>query len=145
MDRRRQAVSFVLDASAALAWVFEPNDPTEAHEARSLLSRLELEEAIVLEWWRLEAPSALIVGHCRGIIAAAKAAEFLRRLRDLPIRTDAVSPADRKERLLSVAREHDLSAYDAAYLDLAIRTRLPLATFDRRLAAACDHAGLGRP
>jgi predicted nucleic acid-binding protein len=138
-------VSFVLDASAALAWVFERTDPAEALEARSLLDRLRTDEAIVPELWHLEVLNALIVGCRRGFISTAKAIDFLNRLDGLPIRTHGASPAERREQLFSLAREHDLSAYDAAYLDLALRTRSALATFDRRLATARDNAGLGRP
>jgi predicted nucleic acid-binding protein len=98
-------MSFVLDASAALAWVFERADPSEALEARSLLDRLRTDEAIVPELWRLEVLNALIVGCRRNVI----------------------------------------SAYDGAYLDLALHTQSASATFDRRLAAARDKIGLSRP
>jgi predicted nucleic acid-binding protein len=138
-------MSFVLDASAALAWVFERADPSEALEARSLLDRLRIDEALVPELWHLEVLNALIVGCRRNVISPAKAIDFLGRLDALPIRTHAKSPADRKEQLFSLAREHDLSAYDAAYLDLALHTQSALATFDRRLAAARDKIGLSRP
>jgi len=135
-------MSIVLDASAALAWVFERSDPSEAQEARTLLGRLATEEAIVPELWHLEVLNALVVGHRRGVITTAKAAAFLHHLEDLPIHTDEISLGGRKEQLFGLAREHELSAYDAAYLDLATRTRSALATFDRRLAAARDKTGV---
>jgi predicted nucleic acid-binding protein len=138
-------MSFVLDASAALAWAFERTDPSEALQARALLERLRTDEAVVPELWHLEVLNALIVACRRGVIGTAKATDFLNRLDGLSIRTDATSPAGRKQQLFGLAREHDLSAYDAAYLDLAIRTRSALATFDRRLAAARDKTGTPAP
>jgi len=137
-------MSFVLDASAALAWVYERADPAEASASRVLLARLDDEEALVPELWHLEVLNALIVGQRKGVISTAKATDFLARLDALPIRTQSESHAGRKEQLFSLAREHDLSAYDAAYLDLAIRSGSALATFDRRLGAARDKAGVAR-
>ncbi len=137
-------MTLVLDASAALAWAFERTDPAEAAQARALLGRLATEEAIVPELWHLEVLNALVVANRRGAIGMAKASDFLERLDALPIRTHPVSLSARKEQLFGLAREHELTAYDAAYLDLAIRTHCTLATFDRRLASACDRAGVPR-
>jgi predicted nucleic acid-binding protein len=134
----------VLDASAALAWIFERADEAEAATARDLLGRLASSEALVPELWHLEVLNALIVGQRRGFVSTAKASDFIAHLDALPIRTEDASFADRKEQIFSLAREHELSAYDAAYLDLAIRRSAPLATFDRRLAAARDRAGVPR-
>jgi predicted nucleic acid-binding protein len=135
-------MSFVLDASAALAWAFERADSAEAAAARSLLARLSNEDALVPELWHLEVLNALIVGHRKGVISVAKATDFLSRLDALPIRTQGESLAGRREQLFALAREHDLSAYDAAYLDLAIRTGSALATFDRKLGLARNKAGV---
>lgn len=135
-------MSFVLDASAALAWAFERSAPEEAQAALTLLNRLRDDEALVPDLWHLEVTNALVVGNRRGAISAAKVSDFLARLDALPIRIDTTPAAERKEHLFSLAREHELSAYDAAYLDLAMRTGSPLATFDRRLAAARDRAGV---
>lgn len=135
-------MSFVLDASAALAWVYERADPAEADKARALLVRLNDEDALVPELWHLEVLNALVVGQRKGAISVAKATDFLGRLDALPIHTQSESLAGRKEQLFSLAREHDLSAYDAAYLDLAIRAGASLATFDRELGLARDKAGV---
>jgi predicted nucleic acid-binding protein len=97
---------------------------------------------MVPELWHLEVLNALIVGQRKGAISVAKATDFLTRLDALPIRTQSESLAGRKEQLFSLAREHDLSAYDAAYLDLAICSGSALATFDRRLGLARDRAGV---
>ncbi|MDZ4372717.1 MAG: type II toxin-antitoxin system VapC family toxin [Phenylobacterium sp.] len=134
----------MLDASAALAWVFERADDAEAAVARGLLGRLASEEVLVPELWHLEILNALTVGQRRGVISTAKVLDFIGRLDALPIKTDETSMADRREQIFALAREHELSAYDAAYLDLAMRRGASLATFDRGLAAACERAGVAR-
>lgn len=133
----------VLDASAALAWVFIRADASDAGRAKAILRQLAVDEALVPELWHLEVVNGLAVAEKRGAITTAKATDFLILLDQLPIRTVSASFAPRREPLLSLAREHGLSAYDAAYLDLAVRMRLPIATFDRRLAQACERAGVG--
>ncbi len=135
-------MSWVLDASAALAWAFERTDPQEALQARNLLDRLASEEALVPELWHLEIVNALAVAHRRSAIALGRSHDFLARLTALPIRTYDATWADRREHLFTLAGEHRLTAYDAVYLDLAMRTGSALATFDRRLAEARDKVGI---
>jgi predicted nucleic acid-binding protein len=135
-------MTWVLDASAALAWAFERSAATEAGRAIAHLDRLAAEEALVPELWHLEVTNALVVAQRRDVISTARAHDFLSRLGALPIRTHAATFADRRERLFDLGREHGLSAYDAAYLDLALQTGAALATFDRRLADAAKRAGV---
>lgn len=137
-------MTWVLDASAALAWVFERSDADEAARALAHLDRLAVEEAIVPELWHLEVANALVVAQRREAISTARAHGFLARLGALPIHTHPATFADRRERLFDLGREHGLSAYDAAYLDLALQTGGALATFDRRLADAAERAGVTR-
>jgi len=135
-------LTWVLDASAALAWAFERADAAEANVARARLDRLAETEALVPELWHLEVTNALIVAHRREAISTARVHQFLSHLAALPIRTHPATFADRRERLFDLAREHGLSAYDATYLDLALQTGGALATFDRRLALAAGRAGI---
>jgi predicted nucleic acid-binding protein len=137
-------MTWVLDASAALAWVFERSNPDEAARALAHLEKLAVEEAIVPELWHLEVANALVVAQRREVISTARAHGFLARLGALPIQTHSATFADRRERLFDLGREHGLSAYDATYLDLALQTGAALATFDRRLADAADKAGVAR-
>jgi predicted nucleic acid-binding protein len=134
-------LSWVLDASAALAWAFDRADSKERRQAAELLDRLSTEEAIVPELWHLETVNALLVAQRRNVITAERCHDFLGRLSALPIRTHT-APPDVKSRLLSLAGQFGLTAYDAAYLDLALRTGSDLATFDRRLAEAREKAGV---
>ena len=135
-------MSLVLDASAALAWVFLREDPAEAQYARAILYRLSHDTALVPGLWHLEVLNALVTAQRRGVITTAKASDFLNRLDDLPIQTHSYYVAARKEQLFGLAREHGLRAYDATYLDLAMRTGSSLATFDRKLAEAAETAGV---
>jgi predicted nucleic acid-binding protein len=132
----------VLDASAALAWIFERADPAEAEHAKLLLAGLNERDAVVPPLWHIEIVSGLLVAQRRGVVSLSKATDFLRRLDRLPIRTDDDPVATRKEQVFALAREHALSAYDAIYLDLALRMGAALATFDRRLMRARDAAGV---
>lgn len=125
----------------ALAWIFERANPKEAEQANAVLTGLNEQTTHVPALWHVEVLNALIVAQRRGVISVSQALDFLSRLDRLPLRTDAAVPP-RKEHVFSLAREYQLSGYDAIYLDLALRTRAALATFDKHLAHACNEAGV---
>ena len=123
-------MAFVLDASIAACWALED----EAHPQADLaLRRVRTEEAVVPSMWWFEVRNILVVNERRKRITESGTASFLRELARLPIRVDR-APAEGE--VLRLAREHRLSVYDAAYLELARREGLPLATLDRDLAGA---------
>lgn len=134
-------MKLVLDASMALAWLFQRERMNEAARADQALDILAEGEARVPPLWHAEVVNALLVGERRGVVREASVADYLSRLGRLPILTDEASPAGRQEGVLALARAHGLSAYDATYLDLALRTESALATFDQKLAAAMRAAG----
>lgn len=134
-------MTLVLDASATLAWIFERTNPKEAEHADNVLRQLKEQTAIVPALWHVEILNALVVALQRSVLTQSRAHEFLSLLDRLPIATDA-AVLPRKEHVLSLAREYKLSAYDATYLDLALRNRASLATFDKKLARARDNAGV---
>jgi predicted nucleic acid-binding protein len=134
-------VTLVLDASVALAWIFDRADVDEVVQANSALAQLRDQTTVVPALWHAEVLNALIVAQRRKVITASKALDFISRLGKLPILTDSAVPS-RKEYVMALAHEHELSGYDALYLELAIRTRGALATFDKRLARVRDKAGL---
>ncbi|TAN24407.1 MAG: PIN domain-containing protein [Acidobacteria bacterium] len=127
---------FVLDASVALCWAFDDEDQLMAQQALGAAGRGGAVAPIV--WW-YEIRHGLLAGERRGRLTAARSAEFLDHLQQLPIklRFDAAPGS-----LLPLARTYGLSAYDASYLELAQRLELRLATLDRHLAAAAQAAGI---
>lgn len=122
--------AFILDASVAISWCF-PGDPTEdTPYSRAILKKLTSIDAIVPEIWPFEIANAIFVSHTkRKRITERQISEYLGLLKALPIRVERRDLWDNVA-LEWLARRHDLAAYDAAYLDLALRTSLPLATSD---------------
>ena len=131
----------VLDASMALSWLFERNNVTEAQCADRALIAMANTEVGVPSLWHTEIINALLVGERRQIITEAQVIDYLHRLSALPITTDTVSVTSRRDIVIALAREHQLTAYDATYLDLALRSNAVLATFDTKLAHAMRRAG----
>jgi len=130
---------FVLDCSVALAWILP--DESE-HRVAALLERLATESAIVPELWPLEIANALLVAQRRRRLKEKDIERALGALAALPIRVDQETHQHALGATLSLAREYKLSSYDAAYLELARRTRLPLATLDKKLRSASRRAGI---
>jgi predicted nucleic acid-binding protein len=132
---------FVLDCSIALAWFFadEANDYADA-----VASALPTAVVIVPSLFHLELANTLVVGERHGRSTAAQAAAFLTRLAALPIVVDEQTMKRAWAETIALARAHGLSAYDAAYLELALRESLPLATLDDPLAAAAKAVGIRR-
>lgn len=130
---------FVTDSSVTMAWCFE--DEASAY-ADAILDRLVVEEAVVPALWPLEVANVLLVGERRARLTAADSARFLALLASLPITTDDETPQRALREILSLGREQRLSAYDAAYLELAMRLGIPLATQDDRLREAANHLGV---
>ncbi|HOA02115.1 MAG TPA: type II toxin-antitoxin system VapC family toxin [Dermatophilaceae bacterium] len=130
-------MAFVLDSSVALSWCFE-DEVTEA--TLRIRERLSTERAVVPSLWLLEVAHVLLLGARRGRLTAEAAAEFADLLVGLPI--DVVEPERDIADLMQLAAEHRLTAYDAAYLQVAAARRLPLATLDATLAGAARSAGV---
>ena len=129
-------MSFVLDASVTAAWCF-PDETSQTADAA--LNRLSDDEALTPSLWWAEIRNILVVSERRGRIDATDTGRFLSDLSRLPIAIDN-DPVE--SNVFELARSHDLTIYDALYLELATRHALPLATLDRRLAAACGQAGV---
>ncbi|MDT8438722.1 MAG: type II toxin-antitoxin system VapC family toxin [Wenzhouxiangellaceae bacterium] len=134
-------MSLVLDASAALAWIFERADPAEVALADRLLDAIAEQPALVPSLWHIEVANALLVAERRGVAKEAQVVDFLQRLSQLPIITDDAEISRRQEIIMALGRQFQLTAYDATYLELAMRTGSTLATFDAKLASAMQHAG----
>jgi predicted nucleic acid-binding protein len=133
------ASRLVLDSSIALAWCFADEKNAYADAIAGLFPNIE---AIVPGLWPLEIGNILVVGERRGRNTQADTAQWTRFLRSLPIVIDDETTARAWSETESLARSHNLSAYDACYLELALRVGLPLATLDAKLRAAATAAGV---
>ena len=130
---------FVLDCSITLAWVF----PDEiSPDADAIRRRLYNDAAVVPSLWRLEVSNGLTLGERKGRFEAGKIRDFLSLLSSLPIEIDGTASERALGPVLELARQERLTAYDAAYLDLAITRGVGLATADRALAAAAQRRGV---
>jgi predicted nucleic acid-binding protein len=133
---------FVLDASVAFSWCF-PGDPAEdTPYSRRILSKLAANDAIVPEIWAFEIANIIFVAfNKRKRISQKQIDEYLMRLKALPIRVE-LNDMWANLALEAQARKWNLPAYDAAYLDLALRKRIPLATADDDLKKAAQAEGI---
>lgn len=130
---------FVLDCSMTMAWVF-PDEASVSTDA--LRESLLTESAIAPALWPIEVGNVLLVAMRRGRITDEDRMHIRDDLLALPIDIEPVSCERVLDAVLAVASESNLSVYDAMYLDLALRLNLPLATLDKRLAAASKTAGV---
>ncbi len=121
---------FVVDNSVVMSWCFE--DEGDSY-AEAVLESLEYGEAYVPAIWPLEVGNVLLVAERRKRLSQASVVRFLALLGGLPITVEQETPERMLKEILSLAREHRLSTYDASYLDLAMRLDLPLATQDTSL------------
>jgi predicted nucleic acid-binding protein len=130
---------FVIDASSVLSWCFEDEGGPETD---ALIEKVAAQGAAVPGMWSLEIANGLVMGERRGRIKSAESAAFVAMIEELPVVADRSTGARAFHETMSLAREHRLTAYDAAYLELAMRLGLPLATGDRSLRAAAERAGV---
>ena len=130
---------FVLDCSIAVSWCFE-DEASEVCDA--LLERVRDEGALVPSLWHLELGNVMIQAERRGRVMSADVTTRLELIGDLPIVTDDETPLRALHEILALPRAQNLTTYDAAYLELAIRRGLPLATNDKRLRSAGKNTGV---
>ncbi|MFO1025558.1 MAG: type II toxin-antitoxin system VapC family toxin [Acetobacteraceae bacterium] len=129
----------MLDSSATLAWTL-PGDGSAATDA--LLEAVGRDGAAVPTQWSLETANVLLIAERRGRITAAERRQALDILMALPIQIHAQPILATFSSIVDLAAAHDLTVYDASYLDPAISTALPLATLDRALRQAAHRVGL---
>lgn len=125
--------SFVLDSSVALAWCFRSE---RTPETARLLAEVSDRGAWVPDLWYLEVSNVLMLAQRRRRIDETEMREALALLGGLPIERDPLPAQQTVRQTLALAISHSLTTYDAAYLELAIRRNLPLATRDADLQAA---------
>jgi predicted nucleic acid-binding protein len=130
---------FVLDASVTAAWCF--CNEASARSA-ALLECLRLGQAVVPGLWQIETANMLLQAERRRRITADECAFLVEFMAALPIEIDTESDGRAHGPILNLASRHSLTAYDATYLDVALRRSLPLATRDSELANAARKAGV---
>lgn len=132
-------MAFVVDCSVTMSWCFRDEATRYTEE---VFDRLRSEPAVVPSIWPLEVVNTLLVAERRGRITQAEGLHFIQILQGSSITLDAAHAMIIMERILDVGRQHRLSAYDAAYLELATREGLPLATLDAQLRTAATKIGV---
>ncbi|MBT3186030.1 type II toxin-antitoxin system VapC family toxin [Candidatus Thioglobus sp.] len=130
---------FVLDCSVALAWCLED----ESNEyADNLLDLLIDQQAIVPSLWHLEVMNVLLMAQRRGRVEQGKIPLILQTLSNLPISTDKREIDINDENFINFANQYQLTSYDATYLYLAKREKIPVATLDKKMQQVAIELGL---
>jgi predicted nucleic acid-binding protein len=132
-------MSLVLDASMTVAWLFAAE---RGDGPRAVLRRVVADGAVVPSLWRLEVANVLRNAVRRARCNANYADRSLERLHALPISIDAETDRHSWGETRRIALAHDLTVYDAAYLELAARLTFPLASCDVALSAAARRIGV---
>lgn len=131
--------TLILDCSMAMAWCF--NDESTLETAR-IQDRLVAEAAVVPAHWFLEVANVLAMAEKRKRISTGDSHRFVQLMACLDIQVDEESSRRAFDHLIPLCRSHGLTSYDAAYLDLALRRQLPLASLDDALRNAATSLGM---
>jgi len=131
----------VLDATMALAWHFKRTDAQEALIAQRALQAVGKDGALVPGLWYSEVANGLLIAEKHGVTTPGAVAAFQADVAQLGILLDSALPDATMTLVLSLGRLWKLTASDATYLELALRSGSMLATFDRHLATAVRNAG----
>jgi predicted nucleic acid-binding protein len=132
--------SFVIDASATLPWCFD--DEATAHTEGLLNRCADGEEVMVASVWPLEITNGLLSARRRGRVTAERVEQFLAQILRFRIHVEPFTTQQTVRDVRQLAQAHQLTAHDAAYLALALRYNLPLATLDIELKQAAPAAGV---
>lgn len=127
------ALRFVVDNSVVMSWCFAEEEDLYPE---AVLDSLASGEACVPAIWPLEVGNVLLVAERKKRLSEAEVVRFLALLTNLPIMVEQEAPERMRKEIVALAREYDLSTYDASYLDLAMRSGLPISTRDAALITA---------
>jgi predicted nucleic acid-binding protein len=134
--------NFVLDTTVTMAWCFADEATSISEAILDRLSNLN-DMANVPALWLYEVVNVTELAVRKGRIPEQKAKEFLKSISGLPIGIESPTRSQVLDTVRGLAAQYKLTAYDAAYLELAIHQNLPIATFDQALARAARAAGVG--
>ena len=135
-------MNFVLDNSVTMRWFFGDGEPRELAYAGKVLDAMKKTSAIVPVTWGLEVANVIAKAEAKGLATEARGGAFLEMLEGMDIEVDMATFHHALTNTLQLARRYNLSAYDASYLELALRLGLPLATLDEDLQKATKKAGV---
>lgn len=135
-------MSFVLDNSVTMRWFFGDGKPQELAYAGKVLDAMRQDSALVPMTWGLEVANVIVRAEAKALVTEARSGAFLEMLEGVDIEVDAATFAHALSGTLQLARRYKLSAYDASYLELALRLGVPLATLDEDLRKAAKKAGV---
>jgi len=135
-------VSFVLDNSVTMRWFFGDGKPQELAYAGKVLDAMRQDSALVPMTWGLEVANVIVRAEAKALVTEARSGAFLEMLEGVDIEVDAATFAHALSGTLQLARRYKVSAYDASYLELALRLGVPLATLDEDLQKAAKKAGV---
>lgn len=135
-------MKFVLDASVALLWLAPATNPGGTARAIAILEALKASQAVVPSLFHLEIANVITKLEAKEAVTEADAQRYIAILGRINIVTDQATAAQALGETLNLARRHKLSAYDAAYLELALRMGVPLASLDADLIKAAANAGV---
>ena len=133
-------MDFVLDNSVSMRWLLESEKSSDQKYAETVLNSLVEANALVPNLWHLEATNVLLGAEKRGQVEAGEIERFISQLENLPLQVDPLTSRQAFNRTMALSRIYKLSSYDAAYLELAIREGIPLATLDKKLRKAATKA-----
>lgn len=131
--------SFVLDCSLTMTWLFEDEASTASDR---ILDELQGSIAVVPTIWPLEVSNVLLLAMRKKRLSSTKAAGFIDALALLPIVVDQTTSTRAMHSIFRLADSLQITVYDAAYLELAIREKIPLATLDQELLKAAHASGV---
>ena len=127
---------FVLDNSVSMRWLFKDGTEADLLYAEHVLEALKEGSAVVPGVWWLEVSNVIARAEAQQLLPEKQSRKFLDTLRKMPITVDSSPVEQLWEQTLHLARKFKISAYDAAYLELAIRQNIVLATLDADIARA---------
>ena len=138
---KNSTYDFVLDCSVTMAWCFEDenNDFTQ-----KVLESCRDSTAIVPTIWPLEVANVLLIAKKNKRITEIQSASFIEALSALPIIVDQSTSDKAMHSIFALANQTNLSIYDAAYLELAVREKIPLMTLDKELIKAAKKLDIVR-
>jgi predicted nucleic acid-binding protein len=135
---------FVLDNSVTMRWLFNDGSASDQSYAKQVLNAVAQGEVWVPGVWCLEVVNVIARAESKHGLTHARSAQFIHLLEEMCIQIDSKTADFAMSDTLSLARQYSLSAYDASYLELALRQGMPIATLDNDLQKAAKKAGAKR-